>query len=149
MRCSPLPSECIVDADIRGYCDNIDHEKLLAEVNRRIADGKVLNLIRAFLEAGVMEEMRIMSATTGTPQGGILSPLLANIFLHAMDEELEAKSIAWVRYADDFLLLCHTRGEAEAALERVLGKLERLGLTLSSEKTHIGHLDGGLDFLGH
>ena len=138
----------IVDADISGYFDNIGHEKLLAEVNRRIADGKVLNLIRAFLEAGVMEEMKISYATTGTPQGGIISPLLANIFLHAMDEELEAKSIAWVRYADDFLLFCKTREEAEAALEAVGGTLARLGLTLSPDKTHIRPLDEGFDFLG-
>ncbi len=138
----------IVDADITGFFDNIDHEKLLEQVNRRIADGKVLALIRAFLEAGVMEEMEIRYTTTGTPQGGIISPLLANIFLHAMDEELEARGIAWVRYADDFLLLCETREEAEAALGSVRGILERLSLSLSPEKTRIVHLDEGFDFVG-
>jgi len=140
--------EWIVDADITGYFDNIDHEKLLEQGNRRIADGKVLRLIRAFLEAGVMEEMEVRYSTTGTPQGGIVSPLLANVFLHAMDEELEARGITWVRYADDFLLLCEAREEAEAALEAVREILEKLGLTLSPEKTRIRHLDEGFDFLG-
>ena len=138
----------VVDADITGCYDNIDHEKDLEQVNRRIADGKVLRLIRAFLEAGVMEEMKVRYATTGTPQGGVVSPLLANILLHAMDEELEARGIAWVRYADDFLLLCETRAEAEAALDVVREILERLGLTLSPEKTRIAHLEEGFDFVG-
>jgi RNA-directed DNA polymerase len=140
--------EWIVDADITGFFDNIDHDKQLDQVNRRIADGKVLGLIRAFLEAGVMEGMEVRHSTTGTPQGGVISPLLANIFLHAMDEELEARGIAWVRYADDFLLLCKTREEAGSALEAVRGILEGLGLTLSPEKTRIAHLDEGFDFLG-
>ena len=140
--------EWIVDADITGFFDNIDHEKLLEQVNRRIADGKVLGLIRAFLEAGVMEEMKIRYTATGTPQGGVISPLLANIFLHAMDEELEARGIAWVRYADDFLLLCETREAAEAALEAVRQILEGLGLSLSPEKTRIAHLGEGFDFVG-
>lgn len=138
----------VVDADITGFFDNIDHEKELEQVNRRIADGKVLGLIRAFLEAGVMEEMKVRYATTGTPQGGVVSPLLANIFLHAMDEALEARGISWVRYADDFLLLCETREEAEAALDAVKGILAGLGLTLSPEKTQIRHLDEGFDFVG-
>jgi RNA-directed DNA polymerase len=138
----------VVDADITGFFDNIDHEKELEQVNRRIADGRVLGLIRAFLEAGVMEEMKVRYSTTGTPQGGVISPLLANIFLHAMDEELEARGISWVRYADDFLLLCETRAEAEAALEAVREILARLGLTLAPEKTRIRHLDEGFDFVG-
>jgi RNA-directed DNA polymerase len=138
----------VVDADITGFFDNLDQERSLAEVNRRIADGKVLKLIRFFLEAGVMEEMKVRYTTTGTPQGGIVSPLLANIYLHAMDEELEARKLSWVRYADDFLLLCETREEAEAALEAVRGILQGLKLELSPEKTHIRHLDEGFDFLG-
>jgi RNA-directed DNA polymerase len=138
----------VVDADITGFFDNIDHEKLLDQINRRIADGKVLKLIRAFLEAGVMEEMSVRYATTGTPQGGIVSPLLANIFLHALDERLEAAGIGWVRYADDFLLLCETQAEAEAALAVARDVLTAMGLSLSPEKTSIVHLDEGFDFAG-
>ncbi len=138
----------VVDADITGFFDNLDKERSLEEVNRRIADGRVLRLIRSFLEAGVMEEMKVRYATTGTPQGGIVSPLLANIYLHAMDEELTARCISWVRYADDFLLLCETREEAAVALEAVGGILQGLKLELSPEKTHIRHLDEGFDFLG-
>ncbi len=138
----------VVDADITGFFDNIDHERQLGEVNRRIADGKVLKLLRAFLEAGVMEEMKVRYATTGTPQGGVISPLLANIYLHALDEELEARGISWVRYADDFLLLCETREEAEAALEAVRTILGGMKLSLSAEKSRIAHLDEGFDFVG-
>ena len=138
----------VVDADITGFFDNIDHERLLDEVNRRIADGKVLKLIRAFLEAGVMEEMKVRYATTGTPQGGVISPLLANIFLHALDEQLQARGIAWVRYADDFLLMCGSREEAESAMGAVKGILEGMKLSLSPEKSRISHLEEGFDFVG-
>ncbi|MGA2262485.1 MAG: group II intron reverse transcriptase/maturase, partial [Acidobacteriota bacterium] len=140
--------EWVVDADITGYFDNIDHERLLEEVNRRIADGKVLKLIRAFLEAGVMEEMKVRYATTGTPQGGVISPLLANIFLHAMDEQLQARGISWVRYADDFLLLCGTGEEAESAMGAVKEILDGMKLSLSPEKSRISHLEEGFDFVG-
>ena len=95
-----------------------------------------------------MEEMEVRYATTGTPQGGIISPLLANIFLHALDERLEAKGIAWVRYADDILLLCETREGAEAALKEMREVLEGMGLNLSPEKSRIAHLDDGFDFVG-
>ena len=138
----------VVDADIQGFFDNIKHEKLLDQVNRRVADGKVLGLIRAFLEAGVMEEMKVSYGTTGTPQGGVISPLLANIFLHALDERWQSAGMAWVRYADDFLLLASTREEAEAALAMTQQVLEEMGLVLSSEKTRIVHLEAGFDFLG-
>jgi RNA-directed DNA polymerase len=138
----------VVDADIAGCYDNIDHEKLLDEVNRRIADGKILELIRRFLKAGVMEEMKLQDSEKGTPQGGIVSPLLANIYLHAMDERLESKGITWVRYADDFLLLCRSREEAEAALGAVREILGDMGLSLSPEKTRIAPLEAGFDFLG-
>jgi len=138
----------VVDADITGCYDNIDHEKLLDEVNRRIADGKVLGLIRKFLKAGVMEEMKLQDSEKGTPQGGIISPLLANIYLHALDERLESRGITWVRYADDFLLLCRSREEAEAALGAVQEILGAMRLSLSPEKTRIANLEEGFDFLG-
>ena len=138
----------IVDADVTGCFDNINQEKLLDEANRRIADGKVLDLIRAFLKAGVMEDMKVRDSEKGTPQGGIISPLLANIYLHRMDEQLESRGLTSVRYADDFLLLCGSREEAEAALEAVRMILDGMDLSLSPEKTRIVHLDEGFDFLG-
>lgn len=138
----------VVDADIRAFFDEIPHDRLLDEANRRIADGRILKLIRNFLEAGVMEEMKIRKPETGTPQGGIVSPLLANIYLHAVDEQLQARGIRWVRYADDLVLLCRSREEAEAALEQLREMLAEMGLSLSEEKTRIADLEHGFDFLG-
>jgi RNA-directed DNA polymerase len=95
-----------------------------------------------------MEEMQLQDSEKGTPQGGIVSPLLANIYLHAMDERLQDRGITWVRYADDFLLLCRSREEAEAALGAVREILGEMGLSLSPEKTRIANLEEGFDFLG-
>jgi len=138
----------VVDADIRNFFGELDQERLLYEANRRLADGKILKLIRSFLEAGVMEGMEYRKTVTGTPQGGIVSPLLSNIYLHALDEQLEAEGMAWVRYADDLVLLCKSREEAEAALVQLEGFLAEMGLTLSLAKTRVVHLSEGFDFLG-
>jgi len=138
----------VVDADIRSCFDEIDHEKLLDEVNRRVSDGKILKLIRSFLQAGILEEMKVRYETTGTPQGGILSPLLANIFLHALDERMQARGYTWVRYADDFVILCRTEEEAQAALKWLRSVLAEMGLALSESKTRSVHLEDGFDFLG-
>jgi RNA-directed DNA polymerase len=138
----------VVDVDIEKCYDSIPHDALVERVARRVADGKVLQLIRAFLNAGVMEEMKIRYETTGTPQGGIVSPVLANIYLHDLDEAMEARRIAWVRYADDIVALCSTREEAEQVLEYIRTTLDNLGLKLSPEKTRIVHLDEGFDYLG-
>jgi RNA-directed DNA polymerase len=138
----------VVDLDIEKCYDSIPHEPLLERVARRISDGKVLDLIRSFLKSGVMEEMNVRYETTGTPQGGIVSPVLANIFLHDLDMAMEAHGVAWVRYADDVVALCRSREDAERALERIGQVLHGLGLKLSPEKTRIVHLDEGFDFLG-
>lgn len=138
----------VVDADVRSCFDEIDHEKLLDEVNRRVSDGKILKLIRGFLKAGIMEEMKVRYGSTGTPQGGILSPLLANIFLHALDEQMQAQGYTWVRYADDFVILCRTKQEAQAALMWLQAVLAEMGLALSEAKTRLVHLEEGFDFLG-
>jgi group II intron reverse transcriptase/maturase len=141
-------SHWVVDADIRNFFGELDQERLLCEVNRRIADGKILKLIRTFLRAGVMEEMEYRETETGTPQGGVISPLLSNIYLHALDEKLEAGELAWVRYADDLVLLCDSQEKAEAALKRLREFLSEMGLILSEEKTRVVHLSEGFDFLG-
>lgn len=138
----------VVDADITGCFDNIDHRALIDLIARRIADGKVLRLIGNMLKAGVMEERMLKRNSAGTPQGGVISPLLCNIALHELDMRLDAQGIAWVRYADDFVLLCETREQAEHARHIAAEALAPLGLSLSPEKTRITHLDQGFDFLG-
>lgn len=138
----------VVDVDIEKCYDSIPHELLIDRVARRVADGKVLDLIRSFLRSGVMEEMNVRHETTGTPQGGIISPLLANIFLHDLDVALEACGVAWVRYADDVVALCQGREEAERVLEQMRRVLDGLGLKLSPDKTRIVPLDEGFDYLG-
>jgi RNA-directed DNA polymerase len=140
--------EWVVDLDIEKCFDTIPHEPLIDRVAQQIADGKILDLIRSFLKSGVMEEMNLRYETTGTPQGGIVSPVLANIFLHDLDVALQQRGTAWVRYADDVVALCASREEAERVLEGIGGILDGLGLKLSPEKTRIVHLDEGFDYLG-
>ena len=138
----------VVDLDIDKCYDSIPHDPLLDRLTRRVSDGKVLDLVRRFLKSGVMEEMNIRHETTGTPQGGIISPVLANIFLHDLDVALEQRGTAWVRYADDVVALCQSREEAEQVLEFIRQMLDGLGLKLSPEKTRIVHLDEGFEYLG-
>lgn len=144
----------IVDGDIESFFDSIDQERLLERVSRRISDRRVLRLIRQWLRAGVMEEGRLRKSTTGTPQGGVISPLLANIVLDELDETWERE---WshlgdlVRYADDFVIACRTRRQAEEALARVRAILSSMGLALHPDKTRVVELrvrGEGFDFLG-
>ena len=140
----------VVDADIRGCFDNIPQAPLLAEVAREVADGTLLDLLAAFLKAGVMEGPVFQPTEVGTPQGAVLSPLLCNIYLHRLDEALTAQGFALVRYADDFVVLCRSQAEAEAALQAVRQGLAELGLTLSEEKTRIVHVEeASFTFLGY
>ena len=138
----------VVDADISGCFDNIGHKAVITLMSRHIADGKILKLTEAMLKAGVMEDLQVRRTAAGTPQGGVISPLLCNIVLHELDRRLEAEGIAWVRYADDFVLPCPTRREAEHALDTAREALALLGLELHPDKTRIVHLDEGFDFLG-
>lgn len=138
----------VVDADIRGCFDNISHKAVAALIARRISDGKALRLVDAMLKAGVMEELTTRRTAAGTPQGGVISPLLCNIVLHELDTRLEREGITWVRYADDFVLLCETREQAEHARAVARAALAPLGLELHPEKTRVVHLDEGFDFLG-
>jgi RNA-directed DNA polymerase len=139
----------VVDADIKGFFDNIPHELIMAEVAAEIADGNILSLIERFLKSGVMEEGQLRPTKKGTPQGGVISPLLANIVLNPFDHELDRAGYKFVRYADDFVILCKTEAQAVAALEFAKSILEgQMGLELSVEKTKIVRLKDGFDFLG-
>jgi len=142
----------VVDADLKSYFDTIPHGRLLELVRARVADGRVLAWIEAFLQAGVLEEMNGWQPTPqGTPQGGVISPLLANLYLDPLDHLLAARGLEMVRYADDFVILCRTAAEAEEALATVRGWVSEAGLTLHPEKTRLVDATqrGGFDFLGY
>lgn len=165
----PRNYEWVVDADISACFDTIDHTALMGRVRRRVGDKRVLALVKAFCKAGILDELgQVQDTEAGTPQGGILSPLLANIALSVLDEHFAA---AWsamgdssarhrrrrrgeptyrlVRYADDFVVLVHgTQAHAEALRDEAATVLAPMGLSLSEEKTRICHIDQGFDFLG-
>lgn len=146
--------EWVVDADIENYFDTIDHEKLMAMVEKRISDRRMLKLIRQFLEAGVLEDGKVRTLSAGTPQGGVLSPLLANIYLNYLDKvwmERCRRVGVLVRYADDEVVLCRAETDAKEALRRLHIIMERLGLKLHPSKTRLVNLkegQDGFDFLG-
>lgn len=141
----------VVDADIKGYFDNIPQDRLLEELRRKVSDGKVLELVEAFLQQGVMESGKGWQPTEqGTPQGAVLSPLLANVYLDPLDQLAVGRGWRMTRYADDFIVQCRDRAEAEGVLEAIRGWMEAAGLTLHPEKTRIvdASVPGGFDFLG-
>lgn len=139
----------VLDADIKGFFDEIPHKLIMDLISREISDGNILALIRKFLQAGVMEDGMVKPTRKGTPQGGIVSPLIANVVLNHLDWRLEEHGFKFVRYADDFLVFCKSKRQAEKALEIVTEIIEGdLGLNLSPEKTHIATFGSGFNFLG-
>lgn len=139
----------VLDADIKGFFDNLSHRVIMGAVRAEVADGNILNLVERFLTAGVMEDGVFTPTTLGTPQGGVISPLLANIVLNRLDWRLHAAGYRFARYADDFVVLCQDRSQAQEALALVQQVLEgELGLALSAEKTKITTYGKGYDFLG-
>lgn len=139
----------VVDLDIMSFFDEIPHDLLMEKVHERITDGKVLMLIRKWLTAGVMEDGQFHETELGSPQGGVVSPLLANIYLNHFDWGMKEKGFAVVRYADDAVILCKTREEAEAAYRAAKNILEgELRLRMHPEKTKVVHFDEGFRFLG-
>jgi RNA-directed DNA polymerase len=142
----------VVDADLKSYFDTIPHDKLMDRLRQKVADGRVLALIEAFLKAGIMDGLEEWAPEEGSPQGSVISPLLSNIYLDPLDHRMAAAGFQMVRYADDFVVLCRSRQEAEAALEVVRQWVAEAGLTLHPEKTRIADANRegeGFDFLGY
>ena len=140
----------VVDADLKSYFDTIPHDRLLQVIRRDIADGRLLNLIEQFLQANVMEEASTWKPTMGAPQGAVWSPLLSNIYLNALDHLMVRKGYEMVRYADDFVIMCQTRPQAEQALAEVQQWTTQAGLTLHPDKTRIVHAETErFEFLGY
>src|SRR5271165_3272746 len=138
----------VLDADIKGFFDNIPHAVIMAGVAAEVADGNILGLVERFLKAGVMEEGVFQPTTVGTPQGGVISPLLANIALNGLDWQLHDAGFRFVRYADDFVVLCKSDAKVHEAHALVQQHLDRIGLTLSAEKTKMTKFREGFAFLG-
>ena len=141
----------VVDADLKSYFDTIPTKSMLERVEEKIADGRVLTLVKAFLQQGIMEGMKTWTPTGGTPQGAVISPLLSNIYLNPLDHRMAEQGFEMVRYADDFVILCQSEAEAREALGRVREWTEQAGLTLHPTKTRIVDATqaGGFDFLGY
>jgi RNA-directed DNA polymerase len=142
----------VVDADLASYFDTIPHERLMALVEERISDGSVPALIESYLHQGVVCGLERWTPIGGTPQGSVISPLLANLYLHPLDKLMRAKGYRMVRYADDFVIMCPNRQAAQAALSQVQAWVNANELTLHPDKTHTGDcmVEGqGFEFLGY
>lgn len=143
----------VVDADLAGYFDSIPHERMLSRVQEKVSDGRVLDLLRLFIENDIVEGMQHWSPTRGTPQGAVISPLLANLYLHPLDKLVsEEYGARIIRYADDFVILCRSQQEAMGALKVVQEWVTENGLLLHPDKTHVcdcSQPEQGFDFLGY
>jgi RNA-directed DNA polymerase len=142
-------AEWIVDADLKDFFGSADQDKLVTLVAQRIADGRVLRLIRRMLQSGVLAEGQLLPTEQGVPQGGVISPVLSNILLTPFDREMRRRGYRLTRYADDWVVTCHTRAEAQRALAEATALLKTLGVTLNAVKTRIVHVRIGFEFLGY
>ena len=142
-------SEWIVDGDLRDFFGSVDHEKLLTLVAQRVADGRVLRLIRAMLKAGSYGQGQLFPTERGTPQGGVVSPTLSNILLTPFDREMRLRGYQLTRYADDWVITCKSVAEARAAVDTARRILKQLGVELHPQKTRIAHVQEGFEFLGY
>jgi RNA-directed DNA polymerase len=142
----------VVDADVASYFDTIPHARVMACVKEKVSDGQVLQLVQCFLEQDVLDGMNRWTPVAGTPQGAVISPLLSNLYLHSLDVRMITAGRIIVRYADDFVILCQSQEEAEAALAEVEAWTAQNGLALHPDKTHVGNCTEaghGFDFLGY
>src|ERR1035437_8382997 len=141
--------EWIVDADLKDFFGSVEHEKLLTLVAQRIADGRVLRLIDAMLQAGGYAKWRLYPTGCGTPQGGVISPVLSSVLLTPFDREMRRKGYQVTRYADDWVVTCKSAAEARAAIVAARRILEQLGVELHPQKTRVVHVQQGFEFLGY
>ena len=142
-------AEWIVDADLRDFFGSVDHEKLLALVAQRVADGRVLRLLKAMLTAGSYGKGRLFPSERGTPQGGVVSPTLSNILLTPFDREMRLRGYQLTRYADDWVVTCRSAVEAHAAVDAARRILKQLGVEVHPQKTRVVHVRDGFEFLGY
>jgi len=141
----------VVDADLKSYFDTIPHTAMIERVKEKVSDGTVIEIVQAYMKQDIMEGLERWTPEEGTPQGAIISPMLSNIYLNPLDHEMARKGYPMVRYADDFVLLCRSQAEAEAALVELRQWTQQAGLTLHPAKTRIVDATqrGGFDFLGY
>jgi RNA-directed DNA polymerase len=142
----------VVDADLKAYFDSIPHAPLLADIGQYIADGRVLALVGAFLKQDILEDLTLWTPEKGSPQGAVVSPLLANLYLHPVDVAMMKAGFEMIRYADDLVILCRSEAEARRALALLEDLTQERGLTLHPEKTRLVDVSvpgAGFDFLGY
>ncbi|MEK7756183.1 MAG: group II intron reverse transcriptase/maturase [Planctomycetota bacterium] len=140
--------EWVVDADLKNFFGTVDQAKLMTLVNRKVSDGRVLRILESILKSGCFAEGRLFPTEHGVPQGGVISPLLSNVLLTPFDREMRRRGYQLTRYADDWVITCRTRAEAQAALASAVKILAQLGVTMNAAKTQIVHVRHGFDFLG-
>jgi len=142
----------VLDADVKSYFDTIPHGLLMERIRERVSDGKILHLIELFLKQEILEDVKLWSPISGTPQGAVLSPLLANVYLHELDLTLHGNGFKMVRYADDWVVLCRSKKDSKDALSLIQSWIDDSGLELNAEKTHIAssqQAGRGFEFLGY